>query len=451
MYSIEQLEGRDLLAVTFHGGHLLPHVEAQAVYLGSDWSGTAALNTQAAAVDQYMAYLVQSPYMDMLTNAGYNVGRGTSTAGKELNLTLSKSSGITDSQIRSDLQSAINSSQLSPPDANRLYVVYVEPGVVIKDGTATSTNSFLGYHGAFAGATAAGKATDIRYAVIAYPGSPNPSSTSQGFATSFDQLTSVTSHELAEAVTDPDVNYKTLGWYDDQKNGEIGDLTTRTTVLNGYVVQDLVNKNDQVIAPTSGSTTTSPPPTTSLAAPQNVTAIALSATEAQLSWNSVVGAAGYRIYYVSGSQSTLLSTVSSSTTSVKVTGLTPGTTASFRVEAYSGSVVADSSVVSVVMPSQQQLAVPQVTATALSSTSVQLSWGSVAGAAGFNIYWWNGFQAVLIGTLAGSATSARVTGLAPGTLNQFVVEAFSGSVFADSAWVAAITPYSTRYRGGLWY
>src|SRR5438105_1225885 len=82
-YSVEQLEGRDLLAVTFHGGQLLPHVEAQAVYLGSDWSGNATLNTQATAVDQYMAYLVQSPYMDMLTNAGYNVGQGTASAGKE--------------------------------------------------------------------------------------------------------------------------------------------------------------------------------------------------------------------------------------------------------------------------------------------------------------------------------------------------------------------------------
>ena len=229
LFGFEHLEGRDLLAVTFHGGQLLPHVEAQAVYFGSDW-GSTTLHTQTAALDQYLGYLVQSPYMDMLTQAGYGVGRGTATTGKELDLSISKTTGITDSQIRADLQSAISSGQLGTPDANRLYVVYVEPGVAIKLGTDSSTTSFLGYHGAFAGRNAAGAATDIRYAVMAYPGAPNPSSGSQGFSTSFDQLTSVTSHELAEAVTDPDVNYKAIGWYDDQRNGEIGDLTSRTSI-----------------------------------------------------------------------------------------------------------------------------------------------------------------------------------------------------------------------------
>jgi len=453
-FGFEHLEGRNLLAVTFHGGQLLPHVETQAVYLGSDRSNST-LQSQSAALDQYLGYLVQSPYMDMLTQAGYGVGQGTSTAGKELNLNISKTTGITDSQIRADLQSAITSGQLRTPDASRLYVVYVEPGVAIKLGTDSSTTSFLGYHGAFAGRTAAGAPADIRYAVMAYPGTPNPSSTSQGFSTSFQQLTSVTSHELAEAVTDPDVNYKALGWYDDQLNGEIGDLTSRTTVLNGYTVQDVVNKNDQVIAPATGGTTTpptTPPPTPvpSLAAPQNVAITALSPTDAQLSWSGVNGATGYRIYQVSGTQATLLATVAAATTSVKITGLTPGSTASFRVQAFQGTAVADSAVVSVTMPAKPTLAAPQVTATVISSSSVQLSWGAVAGAQGFNIYWWNGFRAVLIGTVGGSSRSVQVTGL-PGGVNQFVVEAFSGSVVADSAWVAVALPAPTRTRGWFWY
>src|SRR5882762_7485001 len=108
-FGFEHLEGRDLLAVTFHGGALLPHVEAQAVYLGSDWSTNSSLTSQAAAVDQYVNYLVTSPYMDMLTNAGYNVGEGSATAGKTLGLSLNKSTGITDATIHSDLQSAISS------------------------------------------------------------------------------------------------------------------------------------------------------------------------------------------------------------------------------------------------------------------------------------------------------------------------------------------------------
>ena len=251
LVSYESLEARRLLTVTFHGGQLLSNVEAQAVFLGSDWATNSTLQSQTAAVDQFMAYLVQSPYMDMLTQAGYNVSRGSAAGGSDLNVSINKSTGITDGQIQSDLAAAIRSSGVAAPDANRLYVVYVEPGVVIKDGTSTSQTSFLGYHSAFAGTDASGHPVDIHYAVVAYPGSPNPSAGSQGFASSFSQLTDVTSHELAEAVTDPNVNYKTLGWYDNQHNGEIGDLTRRTTVLNGYVVQDVVNKNDQVIAPTT--------------------------------------------------------------------------------------------------------------------------------------------------------------------------------------------------------
>jgi hypothetical protein len=155
---------------------------------------------------------------------------------------------------------------------------------------------------------------------------------------------------------------------------------------------------------------------------------------------------------MNGTQANLLGTVGAATNSVKITGLAPGTTQSFRVEAFQGSTVVDSAIVSVVMPAQPTLAAPRVTAIALSSSSVQLSWGAVAGAQGFNIYWWNGFQAVLIGTLGGSATSATITGLAGGTVNRFIVEAFNGNVFADSTWTAVALPAPTRTRGGWrWY
>src|SRR5437762_2123599 len=165
----------------------------------------------------------------MLTNAGYNVGRGTDSTGDVDNITLNKSTGITDTQNHTDIQAMINAGQLQAPDANRLYVVYVEPGVVVHMGSDASNTTFLGYHGAFAGRTASGAAADIHYAVIPYPGAPNFSPGSQGFASNFDEMTSVTSHEMAEAVTDPNVNYKALGWYDDANNGEIGDLTSLNT------------------------------------------------------------------------------------------------------------------------------------------------------------------------------------------------------------------------------
>jgi len=382
--------------------------------------------------------------MDMMTTAGSNVGRGTSPAGAIDNLTLNKTStGITDSQIRADIQSMITAGKLQAPDANRLYVVYVEPGVVVHLGSDASNTTFLGYHGAFAGKTAMGAAMDIHYAVIPYPGAPNFSASSQGFASNFDEMTAVTSHEVAEAVTDPNVNYKALGWYDDQLNGEIGDLAEGNYAnLSGYVVQDLVNKNDQLISPTTQQTP--PPPPSTLAAPV-VTAKALSATVAQLSWGAVSGAQSYKVYQVVGSQSKLLGSVSASTTSVQITGLIPGLKESFVVEAVNGSTFADSAVVSVTMPNKAQgLAAPSLTVTATSSTTALLKWTAVTGAYGYRVYWSDGFQTQYLGAVNSLTTSVQVTGLAAGSKGWFRVEAYNSSLIGDSAWVAVTTPAAAR-------
>ncbi len=422
---IEMLESRQMLTVTFHGGAVLQNVESQAVYLGSDWQNTSSLTTQTGQFDTYLTTLVSGQYMDMLTNAGYGVGRGTSTTGSIDNISLSKTSGVTDASIQSDIQALINSHQLQTPDANRLYVVFVEPGVVVYDGSSSSATTFLGYHGAFGGKTATGASADIHYAVLPYPGGVNPSPSSQGFASAFDELTAVTSHEVAEAVTDPNVNYKALGWYDDQKNGEIGDLTRQTVVWNGYVVQDVVNQNDQVISP--GSTTT-----TTLTAPQNVTVSAVSSTSALLTWTTASGAQGYRIYQVNGTQSTLIGTVSSTTTSVQITGLTAGSTDSFKVEAYNGTSVADSPVVTVTLPTTSTSG-PTLTAKILSASSVQLTWTAVSGANAYNIYTVDGSgNRVLLGTVNGRTTSVKVVGMTPGTTYQFQVESVSRSGLAES-------------------
>lgn len=335
-------------------------------------------------------------------------------------------------------------------------MVYVEPGVVVQMGSANSKTSFLGYHGAFGARTASGT-VDVHYAVMPYPGTPNPSSGSQGFSSTFNELTAVSSHELAEAVTDPNVNYKTIGWYDDQLNGEIGDLTRQTSTITSasgvqYLVQDVVDQNDQVISPgtsqpspnPSPSPTPSPSPSPSLTAP-TLTGSAVSSTIAQLSWSAVSGAQGYKVIEVVGGQAVVLGAVSASTTSVQVTGLTPGSSASFEVEAYNSTSFADSNVVTVTMPSPQGslVSVPQLTAHATSSTTVALSWGADPQAQGYRIYWSNGYQIVYLGTVGASTTSVTVSGLWPGSNSYFMVQAFNSVSHANSQWVQVTTPFSS--------
>lgn len=270
---LEALEDRQVPTVNYYGGNLLQHVEAQALFLGSDWSTVSANTAETATLNSSLTSLTGGAYMDALTRAGYGVGRGTATAGVIDNTHYTSGSLITDASIQAKIQADINSGLLQRPDANRLYVVYIDPSVAVNlgFGQGTTQQGILGYHGAFAGRDAAGNFATIRYAVIVSPGGAAHNS-SLGTST-IDQLTAVTSHEVAEAVTDPDVNYAQLGWYDPQR-GEIGDITENNpnalVRLNGYLIQEVADRNDQLLS--INTTTTTPPPAGTVATTTTLTA-----------------------------------------------------------------------------------------------------------------------------------------------------------------------------------
>jgi hypothetical protein len=202
--------------------------------------------------------------MDALTRAGYGVGRGSATAGATDNTPYAANAVITDASIQGRIQADVGSGLLQAPDANRVYVVYVQPNVAVDlgAGQGTTQQGILGYHGAFSGHDASGKAMLIHYAVIAYPGGTVHNS-SMGTASALDQLTAVTSHELAEAVTDPDVSLNRLTWYDPRR-GEIGDITENNpnayVRLDGYLVQEVADRNDQLLAVAASQPPTTQPP-----------------------------------------------------------------------------------------------------------------------------------------------------------------------------------------------
>ena len=95
---LEVLEGREVPAVLYYGGNLLPHVAAQALYLGNEWSSVPAYAGQAATVDSFLTALTGGAYMDALTRAGYNVGRGSASPGAVDGVGLSAGATITDEQ-----------------------------------------------------------------------------------------------------------------------------------------------------------------------------------------------------------------------------------------------------------------------------------------------------------------------------------------------------------------
>jgi hypothetical protein len=260
---VEALEHRAVPTVSFFGGNVLPQVQAQALYLGSAFSSTPA-NSEPATLDAFLKDITGGPYLQALARAGYNVGPGSAVAGAVDNTALAAGSTISDAFIQSRLQADVSSGLLHAPNANTLYVVYVQPNVAVNlgGGQGTTQQGILGYHTAFVGAGGA----PIRYAVVVTPGGASGNSVLPEATTVLDQLTAVTSHELAEAVTDPDINSNVnngrLGWFDPQR-GEIGDIEENNpnayVRLDGNLVQEVADRNDQLLPIFPTPPPTSPP------------------------------------------------------------------------------------------------------------------------------------------------------------------------------------------------
>ena len=78
--ALEPLEARLVPAVSYHGGAVLANVEIVPVYLGRDWASTANFQ-ELAALNSYLAFLVEGPYFDMLGE--YGVGHAASWRARE--------------------------------------------------------------------------------------------------------------------------------------------------------------------------------------------------------------------------------------------------------------------------------------------------------------------------------------------------------------------------------
>ncbi len=209
--------------LTYRGGRLLSDVEVVTVFWGAAWTG--AQKALAGQLNGFFDYVLTSPLIDQLaeySTSKYRIGHGKRVG--SVNLTSPAPMATThDHAIQRMLEQEIASNPAFPkPNANTLYFVYAPPGVRIVQGGAASCQAFCGYHNDIGG--------QILYAVIPYPTCAG----CLGGLTVKDALTSVSSHELCEAITDP---VPGQGWYDNA-HGEIGDICAwRTKQLGGYVVQ----------------------------------------------------------------------------------------------------------------------------------------------------------------------------------------------------------------------
>jgi len=222
LHSVRLTQATASPELTYRDGPLLTNVEVFTIFWGATWQeSNSSLLTH---MNDFFDFVLTSKLMDQL--AEYNVAGKTFAHGRRTgSITLTNSEpgkSVSDATIQKMIQTEITSGAVPANTPNSLYFVFLPPGTQVEQGSAKSCQTFCGYHDATSG--------NIYYAVMPYPGCAG----CEGGLAIPDALTSTSSHELCEAITDP---VPGSGWYDDA-NGEIGDICAwKTKTLGKFVVQ----------------------------------------------------------------------------------------------------------------------------------------------------------------------------------------------------------------------
>jgi hypothetical protein len=219
----------------YRNGPLLTSVELFTIFWGASWQQQPAASV-LVQMNDFFNFVLASGLMDQLSEysvAGQSIGHGRRTGSVTLT-TPAPSTSVTDQAIQQLLQQEISSNAAFPqPSPNTLYFVFLPSGTTVVQSGSSSCQQFCGYHDAIDSRTF--------YAVMPFP----DCSGCLGGLAQLDALTSTSSHELCEAITDP---IPGQGWYDDA-NGEIGDICAwQTKRLGDYTVQlEWSNRADKCI------------------------------------------------------------------------------------------------------------------------------------------------------------------------------------------------------------
>ncbi len=242
------LGGTHARAATCHlsygNGALIPNVKIVALYWGTTNNGQYKYKDQ---LHQYYDAVTNSAYFDWLieyNTTSYSIGRGSFAAEYADAAAPAKATLNETTDLQPWISGLIDAGKIPAPDQNTLYFVHLPGSSQVSSGAGgTTCTDNCAYHYFYMKGT-----QEVRYAVIpdqnsgacsTNPACPIP-------LAAFDRLTIVASHELVEAVTDPNG----MGWIDQsQQCGEIGDICVgQPGTAAGYTVQlEWSNKNNKCI------------------------------------------------------------------------------------------------------------------------------------------------------------------------------------------------------------
>jgi hypothetical protein len=228
--------------LTYFGGPIISNVQVIQVLYGSGSYNPQVAGTTSPTMGNFFADITSTGLITLMQQYNTNISGGTGQVfgnGTFAGLfqivpsAANNGSTITDTQIQSELLAQINAGHLPGPtndalgNPNTLYMIYFPPGKTISQGGSNSCQAggFCAYHGTTSSTL---NTKHVLYGVLPDMQAGSGCSTGCGTSTVFGNYTSVTSHELVEAMTDADVGIATtfsapLAWYD-MTNGEIGDI-----------------------------------------------------------------------------------------------------------------------------------------------------------------------------------------------------------------------------------
>jgi len=239
--------------LTFHGGKVLRSPDVVPVYVGPYWQ-TLDGKRDRARNDAAMAALVKDPGQTGIWKE-YGSGPGTTSLSKVLPSVTHREFSKEDVETLVDAQ--VRAGVFDASDPERIFSLVLPPGVTLADGEASSTAGLGGFHGN----VISRDGRPVYYSVVVY--SERTGSRVNGIdftGKPIDNVTITESHEITEAVTDPDVGLAIqtgdphyLGWYDDttpvrrrdgsaildgsgrpmRGKGEIGDIPVLNAELEG--------------------------------------------------------------------------------------------------------------------------------------------------------------------------------------------------------------------------
>src|SRR6478672_1439783 len=353
--------------LSYFGGPIISNVQVVQVLYGSGSYNGQVAGTTSPTMGQFygditgsgsgLTSLMQQYNTNISGGTGQVFGNGTFGGLFQIVPAAGNNgSTITDAQIQSEILSQITAGHLPAPvndalgNPNTLYMIFFPPGKTISQGGSNSCQAggFCAYHGTTSNLLGG---QHVLYGVMPDMQTGLCSTGGCGSAGVFGNYTSVTSHELVEAMTDAFVGIATtfappLAWYD-QVNGEIGDI------CNGQQASYTANGTAYTIqlefSNAANNCVTFPPPSgpdfsiTASPASQTVTAGAgTSYTATVASSGGFTGAVSFSVSGLpSGASATFnptsVTSSGSSTMSVSTSASTPAGTYTLTITGTSGA------------------------------------------------------------------------------------------------------------------